>query len=124
MKGTKPQIQTDPDAIGDMKPPSWLSKFAKAEWRNTMPELTRRRILTVADLATFTSYCVATGRIRELETELQKGFDLKLNRAMIQCMTVQRQLAAELGLTPVSRSRPAVRDNGTDEGDDDNPLAV
>ena len=31
-----------------------------------------------------------------------------------------RLLAAELGLTPVSRSRPAIRDDG--DGEDDSPL--
>ena len=38
-------------------------------------------------------------------------------------MTRARLLAAELGLTPVSRSRPAIRDDDP-EDDDDNPLEV
>ena len=35
--------------------------------------------------------------------------------------TTQRLCAAELGLTPVSRSRPAVR---SEENDDDNPFGI
>lgn len=31
-------------------------------------------------------------------------------------MTIQRQLAAEMGLTPVSRSRPAINDETDDQG--------
>ncbi|WP_245264845.1 P27 family phage terminase small subunit [Rhodopseudomonas palustris] len=104
-------------------PPSWLSKYAKAEWRAVLPVLIERRILTPADLGSLTSYCVATGRVRELEIRNRAEFDLKLVRAQDAAMKTARQLAAELGLTPVSRNRPAVRDNDTAE-DDDNPLNV
>jgi phage terminase small subunit len=38
-----------------------------------------------------------------------------------QAMQTARQLAAELGLTPASRSRPAVRN---DDKDDDNPFDI
>jgi phage terminase small subunit len=37
--------------------------------------------------------------------------------------TTARLAANELGLTPVSRSRPSIRDNNQDD-DDDNPLNV
>lgn len=124
MKGPKPELLTDPDAISAMKPPAWLSKHAKAEFRRVMPELAKRKILTPADLGCLESYCIATGRIRELELLLHAGFDPKLFRAQNQAMVTARQLAAELGLTPVSRSRPAVRDNDHNEGDDDNPRAL
>ncbi|WP_246799272.1 P27 family phage terminase small subunit [Bradyrhizobium sp. CCBAU 51753] len=89
-----------------------------------MPELSARRILTTADLGSLEHYCTAHGRVRELEKLLRGGIDPKLFRMQDKAMVTARQLAAELGLTPVSRSRPAVRGDGTDEGDDDNPLAV
>jgi phage terminase small subunit len=124
MKGRKPQLAAATNALDTTtKPPSWLSKHAKAEWRRVMPELVKRRILTSADLGCLESYCIAIGRIRELEQLLRAGFDPKLFRAQNQAMVTARQLAAELGLTPVSRSRPAVRENDN-EGDDDNPLAL
>ncbi|WP_234680795.1 P27 family phage terminase small subunit [Bradyrhizobium monzae] len=88
-----------------------------------MPELAKRRILTIADLGSLESYCVAMGRVRQLEALLRTEIDLKLLRAQDKSMMTARQLAAELGLTPVSRSRPAVRENDN-EGDDDNPLAL
>lgn len=117
MKGRKPKLASDADAL---KPvilaPSWLSKYAKAEWRRVMPELAKRRILTPADLGSLESYCIAIGRVRELEKLLRAGIDAKLFRMQDQAIKTARQLAAELGLTPVSRSRPSIRD---DHGDDD-----
>lgn len=100
-----------------------MSKHAKTEWRRVMPELATRRILTTADLGSLESYCIAIGRIRELEMLLRAGIDPKLFRMQDKAMVTARQLAAELGLTPVSRSRPAVRENDN-EGNDDNPLAL
>ena len=124
MRGRKPELATDRNALDTIiSAPGWLSKHAKAEWRRVMPELTKRRILTSADLGSLESYCIATGRVREIEKLLRAGIDPKLFRMQDQAMMTARQLAAELGLTPVSRSRPAVRDNDND-GDDDNPLAV
>ncbi|AWO91936.1 MULTISPECIES: phage terminase small subunit P27 family [Bradyrhizobium] len=123
MKGRKPQLAADANAVTEIKPPSWLSKHAKAEWRRVMPELVKRRILTPADLGCLESYCIAIGRIRDIELLLRAGIDPKLCRMQDKAMVTARQLAAELGLTPVSRSRPAARDNDN-EGDDDNPLAL
>ena len=123
MKGRKPQLAADANALESTRAPSWLSKHAKAEWRRVMPELAKRRILTTADLGSLESYCIAMGRIRELEKLLSAGFDPTLFRAQDKSMVTARQLAAELGLTPVSRSRPSVRDNDNDD-DDENPLAV
>lgn len=124
MRGRKPELVGGSGTLdATTKPPSWLGKAAKAEWRRVMPELAKRRILTTADLGSLESYCIAIGRIRELETLLRAGIDPKLFRMQDKAMVTARQLAAELGLTPVSRSRPAVRENDN-EGDDDNPLAL
>jgi len=124
MRGRKPELATDRNALNAVTvAPGWLSKHAKAEWRRVMPELVKRRILTPADFGSLESYCVATGRIRDIEKLLRAGIDPKLFRMQDQAIKTARQLAAELGLTPVSRSRPAVRDNDHDD-DDDNPLAV
>lgn len=124
MRGRKPELAADPDAVNAVAmPPAWLSKHAKAEWRRIMPELIKRRILTQADFGSLESYCIAIGRVRELEKLLRSGIDPKLFRMQDQAIKTARQLAAELGLTPVSRSRPAVRDNDQND-DDDNPLDV
>lgn len=112
------------DAINRNKSaPGWMSKDAKTEWKRVFPSLVSRKILTAADLGGLENYCIAIGRVRQIEKALGGGFDDKLVRAQDKAMTTARQLAAELGLTPVSRSRPSVRDNN-DEDDEDNPLNV
>lgn len=125
MKGTKPNLVQARDAIDRvMAPPKWLSAYAKEEWKRAMPSLVERRILTRADLGGLENYCVARGRVREVEEMLQKtGFDPVLCRVQDKAMQTVRQIGAEFGLTPVSRSRPTMRDD-TNENDDDNPLNI
>lgn len=127
MKGTKPQLVVDNGAVTHMPaPPDWLSEEAKKEWRRVLPGLVERGILTESDVANLENYCVCQGRVRELETEIRTVNDFKVRaslfRAQDKAMQTARQLAAEMGLTPVSRSRPAIRD--LFDGDDDDPLAV
>jgi P27 family predicted phage terminase small subunit len=125
MRGTKPSMVQARDAIDTNRAaPAWMSKDAKAEWKRVFPSLVQRRILTMADLGGLESYCVATGRIRELERALQKeGIDPVMVRMQDKAMQTARQLAAELGLTPVSRSRPTMRDDDN-ENDDENPINI
>lgn len=127
MRGTKPHLQTDPDAVNDLAPPTWMSEQAAEEWDRVMPILSERRILTDADLGSLENYCIAIGQVREMEDHIQRNGHiiedlegrLKRNPAVgiqADAMTRSRLLAAELGLTPVSRSRPAIRD---EEDEDD-----
>jgi len=122
MRGRKPEISTDAEALRKVPaPPSWMAKDAKTEWRRIMPELVRRRILTDADMGAVEAYCTATARIREAERTIAKEGLISGNRkhpaVAIQndAMTTARQLAAELGLTPVSRSRPVMREGAEDD---------
>lgn len=95
-----------------------------------MPILVERRTLTDADLASFENYCVAVGQVREMQRLVKReGHVMQTDRGprahpavriQSDAMTRSRLLASELGLTPVSRSRPAVRDN--EENNADNPL--
>lgn len=125
-RGRKPTtILGGAGTIGDApRAPSWLSAAAKAEWRRIMPLLVERRILTDADMGSVENYCVAIGRSREIERLFKKAggdIDPKLFRMQDKAIQTARQLAAELGLTPVSRSRPAMLDTGGSD-DDPNPL--
>lgn len=129
MRGTKPHLRSDPDAHGILPPPAWLSTDARDEWARVMPILAERRILTDADLGSLENYCIAVGQVRDMERHLQEyghvidvDGTMKRNPAVgIQsdAMTRARLLAAELGCTPVSRSRPAIR-----EEDDDDDLSI
>lgn len=121
MKGRKPDLRVVATvATCDSTAPDWLSEAARAEWDRVFPVLAERRILTDADLGGLENYCIAIGRVREFEAAIQAETDtelmLKLFRAQDKAASTARQLAAELGLTPVSRSRPAIRDE--EDGDD------
>ncbi len=136
MRGTKPHLKIERDALEELPAPDWLSEDAKAQWRSVLPLLAQRRILTEADLGTFENFCIAMGTVREMEREIQKlghvqkvyKVDNEGNSCLIStrknpavsiqsdAMTRARLLAAELGCTPVSRSRPTIEDN---DGEDD-----
>lgn len=142
MRGAKPHLVVNNDAV--MRAPSapgWLSADAKREWRRVLPVLIKRRILTTGDLGGLENYCIAIGQARAMERHIQEhgaifesfketddgslvSLGMKRNPAVgiqADAMTRARLLAAELGLTPVSRSRPAIREDGDDELD---PLDV
>lgn len=129
MKGTKPQLIEAPEAIAatDTAAPDWLAEDARAEWARVMPVLIDRKILTDADLGSLESYCICIGRVRQMEAAIQSEAEpemmLKLIRVQDKAMASARQLAAEMGLTPVSRSRPAIREDGDQDGTA-NPLEV
>lgn len=103
------------------KPPTWLSREAKAEWSRIMPDLVERRILTEADMGGVENYCLAIGQVREMERTIRKEGHVFMAESgprkhpavaiQADAMTRARQLASELGLTPVSRSRPSIRDD-------------
>lgn len=110
-------------------PPPWLSKDAKLEWKRVAPILiNERKTLTIADLSMLANYCTAIGQVAEAARIISKeGITFqsttgpKRHPAVAirsDGMTQARQIAAELGLTPASRSRPSMRDDGgTADGD-------
>ena len=125
MRGTKPgSIVSGTSAVTTTpRPPAWLSKDAKAEWRRVAPILVERRVLTDADLGTLENYVTSIGTVREAQRVLNRdGLTLQGKRhpafgIQNAAMTSARLAAAELGLTPVSRSRPAMREEAGDDDD-------
>jgi len=119
-RGRKPGIETDANALSEVpSPPSWLSKEAKKVWRDVMPALVERRILTDADMHGLAHYCTAAGNVVQLAAAIKAqgaAIDPQLYRLQDKAMVTARQLGAEYGLSPISRSRPAIRD---DENEDD-----
>lgn len=123
MRGRKAEIvplcEDTPDDVP--QPPEDLSADALAEWNRTLPILlTERRTLSVADLSIFAAYCTAVGMMagarRTINTEGMTYMGASGPKRHPACsilsdaMTQARQLAAELGMTPASRSRPAIRE--------------
>lgn len=136
MRGVKPHIKIERDGLENAPAPAWLSVDARAEWDRIVPILAQRKILTTADLGSVENYCMAIGMAREMERQIQKlgavqtvyAMDKEGNARVVKmqknpavsiqsdAMTRARLLAAELGCTPVSRSRPTVEG---DDGEDD-----
>jgi P27 family predicted phage terminase small subunit len=128
-RSVKPQVIKPQSPVEIGNPPSWLGKEGKREWRRIAPILNERMTITTGDLGILESYCTAIGTMREAQRLLNRD-GLLLNSkkhpaigTLNAAQTTARLAANELGLTPVSRSRPAIRDTGDDD-DGDNPLAV
>jgi P27 family predicted phage terminase small subunit len=124
LRGIKPALSPDREALTKAPPaPKWMNDDARAEWKRIMPRLIAERIVTKADLTGVENYCVAVGRIREVERLFAAGgLDKTLFGIQNRAMQTARQLAAEYGLSPVSRARVGAA--GTDDDYDDNPLTV
>jgi P27 family predicted phage terminase small subunit len=125
VRGLKPStiVPGSSPVTTSLAPPSYLSKDAKAEWRLVAPILIdERRVLTVADLATLANYCIATATMMQAhrETELhglvlEDGKRNPASTILIQAQQQQLRAAAELGLTPASRSSTKLAVAGTDD---------
>lgn len=105
-------------------PPSWLSDYAKAEWKRVAPELFTRKLLAPDTMATLESYASAAGTVRECEIILnQQGRIVETDAGpkkhpaftvQMAAMREVRLFAGELGLTPNRRPK-----NTGDEGKGD-----
>ncbi|MDH2091124.1 P27 family phage terminase small subunit [Rhizobium pusense] len=100
-------------------PPSILDKDARKVWKEIMPDLVERKILTAADMPQLRSFCMACGKVEKLERAIQAdpGFDPALYRAQDKAMTTARQIGDQYGLAPTSRSKPAIRDADDDDNE-------
>lgn len=127
LRGVKPPLKADDQALTKApRVPEYFSPYAAAEWKRIMPLLIARRIITKADLGGVEEYCLMRGVVREIETNRAlNGGDINPTLFGVQNRAAQtaRQLAAEFGLSPVSRARIGANQTDDDD-DDDNPLAV
>lgn len=135
MRGSKPHIRVERESLSERPAPHFLADAAKDEWNRIVPILAKRKILTEADVGCLENYCMAIGTVRDMDLEIQRvgavqkvyKVDKDGNSVLIsirknpavgirnEAMTQARLHAAELGATPVSRSRPTL----DDEDDDD-----
>jgi P27 family predicted phage terminase small subunit len=64
--------RSDPD--GEMpKPPSWLDRYGRAKWRELVPELATRRMLTGDALSLLELLCEAWADFRRAQRILRKS---------------------------------------------------
>lgn len=125
LRGVKPKVAADREPLTRVpKAPTYFSTYALAEWKRVLPVLLARRVICAADLAQVETYCLMNGLVRQVEVERQLSggvIETKLFSVQNRAAQTARQIAATLGLDPVSRARLG---SAAPEDDDDNPLAV
>ncbi len=126
MRGRKAEVKALDGALSKSPPaPSWLPTHGKAEWRRVVPQLVADRKIAAHELSTVEAYCLAVARTREAEEALQlHGLTFESDSGpkrrpettiLKENIEAARRLAAELGLTPASRTK----NKGGAPGDDD-----
>ncbi len=104
-----------------LKPPSGLKGAGAIEWKRLAQRLVDRGVLTVADMTAFEEYCRTLTDLRRMEAQLQRsGVERAIAKgyvsAVVKLRAQLKAFAAELGLTPSSRSGvKAVDVDRTDE---------
>lgn len=104
--------------------PSWLDNYAKACWREIVPQLHDMQVLSLIDRQALANYCQVWSRWRKAEEFLQKHGDalpikdesgnLKYLAQFPQVaiarnlLTILNRYQAEFGLTPSARTRISV----------------
>ncbi|WP_067171165.1 phage terminase small subunit P27 family [Microtetraspora niveoalba] len=109
------------------KPPTWLTREARAEWRRVAPELTRLDLLKEGDRATLAVYCETWARFVEATRTIQReGLTIEAKQGLLAHPAVAiarsagrelRAFAVQFGLTPASEGAVA---KGADDGEEDN----
>jgi P27 family predicted phage terminase small subunit len=128
-RGRKPTVAALDGALSVAPPPpAWLPAFAKAEWRRVLPQLVTDRKIAAHELGTVEAYCLAVAGIRQAQKVIARdgltyvsptGETKRRPETTIlkESIEASRRLAAELGLTPASRSKNKGGAPGNDESD-------
>ncbi|MBD8650816.1 phage terminase small subunit P27 family [Rhizobium sp. CFBP 13726] len=117
MRGRKAAVTALEGALSTVpNPPAWLPSYAKTEWRRVVPQLVAGRKIASHELGTVEAYCLAVANMRQAEAMIAKDGityvsptgELKRHPATTlvkEAVEASRRLAAELGLTPASRTK-------------------
>ncbi len=111
------------------KPPRWLSKPARTEWRRLAPQLDRLGLLTAVDGPAFALLCDTLARLQEYRAQIDRegavidGYRgaARKHPLLGPLAQLQRQattLMEQFGLSPASRARLELPppDDGTNGG--------
>jgi P27 family predicted phage terminase small subunit len=122
--GKRPLNHLEPKPTSDLPTcPAHLQPSAKAEWKRLAHELHQLGILTRLDRSVLAAYCASYGRWVEAERRLKETpMLLKTPAGYVQpspwlaisnkSVELMHKFAAELGLSPSSRSRVTTRPFG------------
>ena len=116
-----------------IKPPRWLCKEGRKEWRVVAPELERLGLLTNIDVSTLAVYCDAVARYAEATKAIQEngpvmkytntaGETNSIRSPWVQIAnqyaTIIRQYLSEFGLSPSARASLAIKTEVPEEKSD------
>ena len=122
--GKRPLNDMEPiPDLDDVDCPSWLDEDAREEWLRVYGRLVTCRVMTPLDMAVLADYCQSYSQMARAERNIQKYGDIvKTPSGYVQqaphvgmynqASKRMKQAASELGLTPSSRSRIQVKDDG------------
>jgi phage terminase small subunit len=96
-------------APSEFDPPKDLKGAGRAYWVANIRELVEKGVLRDADMPTFEARCRALTQVAVLQRQVAKvgmagAIATGLNNALLKWLTMDKQLAAECGLSPSSRS--------------------
>lgn len=130
--GKRPMNESEPVApvLMDLKPPSFLNKYGKAEWKRIVPELLKLNLLGTIDRTALAGYCNAYGTWEDANRELrkpgqgmitytEKGYPIQnpLLNVINKQSEIMKGYLVEFGMTPAARSRVTTPEGG--EADDE-----
>lgn len=112
----KPGEEAKPELLFDLPDcPDWMGEYGEKEWYRVGPVLIKNKLLTDADMLTFTAYCANVDLLVTSTIEIQtRGMTIHGARGPVRnpalatfaaATTSLRALAAEFGMTPSSRAR-------------------
>lgn len=105
-----------PNPLMDLKPPVFLDKFGKAEWKRIVPVLASLGLLTEIDRAALAGYCNAYGTWENANRQMrgksmviftEKGYPVQnpLLNVINKQSDMMKAYLVEFGMTPAARSR-------------------
>ncbi len=121
MRGVRPELRALDGGLASSAPvPAHIPKTAVAEWNRVTSDLKERGLLVSACLGTVASYVIATWQVAEcvkaieadgafVKTKLGEPKPHPAHGLMNKANELVARLAAELGLTPSSRSRKGLQ---------------
>jgi P27 family predicted phage terminase small subunit len=130
--GKRPLPEGEPQpAPGEPPRPDWLDDYAAEKWREVLPELLRVGLLTTIDGGILAAYCTAWSELRHATETLtaegrtrtaeKNGYSYPHPAVSQQrtALKLVKDLGAQLGLSPSSRSALHIQPAGEDD-----PLAA
>ena len=121
MRGLKPQLTAIEGGLSKVPPvPKGMLPEGREEWRRVAKQLIELNALREADLKALEHYAIAAGMVKKIQPEANEAPPILVSKSgavkthpahtmLTRYLSIVKQYEAELGLTPVSRGRKAIR---------------